>query len=188
MTIRDYHSEMLIEIPINFRIAVREDVPKLEWFGQFTHFRSLIRRAYREQLRGRRLMLVADFNGFPIAQVFIQLESTNSDIADGISRAYLYSFRVMELFQGRGIGTRLLQEAEAILIEREFDSATLSVAKDNEKALRLYQRNGYRIVGQDPGRWNYVDQYGITRHVEEPCWVMEKTLSFHDTNPNLSNL
>jgi ribosomal protein S18 acetylase RimI-like enzyme len=177
MTIRDHDHEMTIEIPITFRIATREDVPKLEWHGQFAHFRSLIRRAYKEQLRGRRMMLVADFNGFPIGQVFIQLESNNSDIADGFSRAYLYSFRVMDLFQGRGIGTRLLYESEAMLVERGYRYATLSVAKENEGALRLYQRNGYLIVGQDPGRWNYVDQYGITRYVEEPCWVMEKSLS-----------
>jgi ribosomal protein S18 acetylase RimI-like enzyme len=176
MTIRE-HADMIVEIPITFRVATREDVPRLEWFGQYTHFRNLIRRAFREQLRGRRIMLVADFNGFPIAQVFIQLQSTHDHIADGMSRAYLYSFRVMDLFQGRGIGTRLLQEAEALLMARGFEITTLSVAQENTDALRLYQRNGYRIVGQDPGRWQYVDQYGITRYVEEPCWVMEKQLS-----------
>jgi ribosomal protein S18 acetylase RimI-like enzyme len=177
MTIRDHDHEMILEIPITFRLATREDVPKLEWFGQFSHFRNLIRRAFKEQIRGKRMMLLADFNGFPIGQVFIQMESTNIDIADGISRAYLYSFRVMDLFQGRGVGTRLLYEAETLLIEKGFAYTTLSVAKDNPNALRLYQRNGYRIVGQDPGRWNYVDQYGITRYVEEPCYVMEKELT-----------
>ncbi|MCU0498963.1 MAG: GNAT family N-acetyltransferase [Anaerolineae bacterium] len=168
---------MILEIPVTFRTANRIDVDKLEWYGQFTHFRNLLRRAYREQLRGRRLMLVADFNGFPIGQVFIQYDSMNELIADGWSRGYFYSFRVMEMFQGKGIGTRLLYEAESVLVERGYQFATLSVALDNPRAFQLYQRNGYEVIGQDPGRWHYVDDLGVTRYVEEPCWILEKALS-----------
>jgi ribosomal protein S18 acetylase RimI-like enzyme len=176
MTPFERSSELVLEIPVTIRVAIREDIPKLEWYGQFAHFRNLIRRAYREQLKGRRLLLVADFNGFPIGQIFIQLDSANGIVADGRNRAYFYSFRVMDMFQGKGIGSRLLQEAESILIERGFRYATLSVAKDNPGAFRLYERQGYYVVGQDPGQWNYVDQYGVTRYVEEPCWVLEKRL------------
>lgn len=169
-------SAMMVQISVTFRLAEKSDVPKLEWYGLYIHFRHLLRRAYREQLRGRRLMLIADCNGFPIGQVFIQLASTNEMVADGITRAYLYSFRVMEMFQGHGIGTRLLQEAESILRERGFSIATLSVAKTNHEAMRLYQRNGYRIFAEDAGRWDYVDHRGITQYVDEPCWVLEKFL------------
>jgi ribosomal protein S18 acetylase RimI-like enzyme len=165
---------MLLEMPISFRLARQEDVDKLEWFGQFSHFRRLIRHTYREQLKGKRLMLLADFNGFPIGQVFIQLESTNFLSADGVHRAYLYSFRVMQLFQGRGIGTRLLHEAEQLLIKRGFNTATLSVAKTNPNAIRLYLRSGYDIVDEDDGRWSYFDHRGVQHFVEEPCWVLEK--------------
>lgn len=169
-------SSLTLHIPITIRAATRDDVPKLEWFGQYTHFRQLIRRAYREQLRGRRLMLVADMNGFPIGQVFIQLESNNTYIADGHTRSYLYSFRVMEMFRGRGIGTALLHEAESILRARGYEIATLSVAKDNPDALRLYQRNGYNIYAEDAGQWSYVDHRGVTRYVNEPCWMLAKEL------------
>jgi ribosomal protein S18 acetylase RimI-like enzyme len=170
------HTALILEIPVTFRIATREDLPKLEWFGQYTHFRNLIRRSFREQVNGRRLLLVADFNGFPIGQVFIQFQSMNTNIADGSTRGYFYSFRVMDLFQNQGIGTRLLQEAETILIERGYRYVTLSVAKDNPDALRLYERNGYYIIGQDEGRWSYVDHRGVTRDVVEPCWMLEKSL------------
>ena len=56
-------------------------------------------------------MLVADCNDFPIGHIFIQLSSGEQHIADGRRRAYLYSLRVMDMFQGRGIGTRLIDEA-----------------------------------------------------------------------------
>lgn len=167
---------MTVHLPVTFRFAEKSDLPKLEWFGQYSHFRTLIRRAYREQLRGRRLMLLADVSGFPVGQIFIQLESNNDTVADGYMRAYLYSFRVMEMFQGHGIGSRLLSEAESLLIKHQFQYATLSVAKNNERAFRLYRRSGYRVFGEDPGDWNYVDHRGITHYVHEPCWMLEKKL------------
>lgn len=176
MTAHEQQSQLTVELSVLFRLAGKDDVPKLEWYGQYTHFRNLIRRAYREQLRGRRLILVADVNGFPVGQVFIQLESANLSVADGFSRGYLYSFRVMEMFRGQGIGTRLLSEAEGILRGRGFRQVALSVAKDNPRALRLYQRCGYVIIGDDPGDWHYVDHRGRTRYVHEPCWMLEKAL------------
>ena len=36
-----------------------EDLPKLEWYGEYLHFRRVFRRAYDDQLAGRRLMLLA---------------------------------------------------------------------------------------------------------------------------------
>lgn len=166
-----------ISMPITLRIAEKSDIPRLEWYGQYRHYRNLFRRVYREQLRGRRLILVADCNGFPIGHVFIQFKSTNAHIADGVDRAYLYAFRVMEMFQGRGIGTRLIGEAESILVDRGFCSVTIAAAKINIRALNLYERLGYHIVGDDPGKWSYVDHLGRIRQVEEPCWVLEKILT-----------
>ena len=162
---------------VTLRPAEKDDLPKLEWYGAYTHYRNLFRRAYRDQLKGRRLMLLADCNDFPIGCLFIQLVSSNRRIADGKGRAYLYSFRVMEMFRGRGIGTALISEAEQMLHDRGYHSATIAVAKTNTDALRLYERLGYQRFGQDPGRWSYTDHRGRLRQVEEPCWVLEKTLS-----------
>lgn len=170
-------ASMTVHLPILFRLAQRSDLSKLEWYGQYSHFRALIRRAFREQTRGRRFMLLADLNGFPIGQIFVQLESNNDQVADGYRRAYLYSFRVMEMFQGQGIGSRLLREAEGMLAARYFQYATLSVAKENERALKLYQRSGYRVFDDDPGQWHYVDHRGVKHHVNEPSWMLEKKLS-----------
>jgi len=161
---------------ISLRIARKQDVPMLEWYGQYRHYRNLFRRAYREQLQGRRLMLLADYNEFPIGHIFLQFKSSNKRIADGSSRAYLYSFRVMEMFRGQGIGTWLMSEAESILMDRGFEWATIAVAKDNVGALRLYQRLGYYKFAEDPGRWSYTNHRGNVVQVNEPCWILEKQL------------
>lgn len=165
-----------IELPITFRFATQTDLPKLEWHGQYSHFRNLFRRSFREQQRGRRLMLLADCGGFPIGHVFIQFSSTEHAIADGDQRAYLYSLRVMEMFRGHGIGTRLLEEAEALVMARGFCWTTIAVAKNNGAAYRLYRRLGYRIFREDPGSWSYIDHRGVRQSVHEPCWVLEKHL------------
>ena len=175
MTARESLNLSLL-LDVVLRAAVASDLPKLEWYGQYAHQRGLFRRAYREQLDGRRLMLVADCGGFPIGHVFVQLSSGDSSVADGRSRAYMYAFRVMEMFQNRGIGTALMQEAEAQVVERGYLWTTIAVAKENAGALRLYQRLGYRIFREDPGNWNYRDHRGQTQWVNEPCWVLEKHL------------
>src|SRR5262249_42725479 len=144
------HDTLLVSIPITFRTGVRSDIPKLEWYGQYAHHRNLFQRAYREQQLGRRLILVADSNNFPIEHVFIQFITPDRAIADGSKRAYLYSLRVMEMFRGYGIGTCLIQEAEFRIRQRGFQWSTIAVAKDNQSARQLYERLGYRIFADDP--------------------------------------
>jgi ribosomal protein S18 acetylase RimI-like enzyme len=175
MTTYDERRSLLVQMNVSLRVATPADLPKLEWYGQFTHFRNLFRRTFREQQAGRRLMLVVDLNNFPIGHVFIHFKTANQD---GLPhRAYLYSFRVMEMFRGQGIGTWLLHEAEAVILDRGIHWAIIAVAKDNLGAQRLYQRHGYTVYGEDDGEWNYVDHRGVTQHVHEPCWLLEKHLS-----------
>ncbi len=166
-----------LELSVELRLATYSDLPKLEWFGQYSHFRTLFRRTYQEQLQHRRLMLVADCNNFPIGHIFIQLSSGEQRIADGRRRAYLYSLRVMEMFQDHGIGTRLILEAEMLAAERGFRWVTIAAAKDNLRARRLYERLGYRVFGEDEGKWSYLDHENRMRYVHEPCWVLEKSIN-----------
>ncbi len=169
-------TSLSIEMPITLRIATRADLSKLEWYGQYAHYRQLFRRTFRDQQAGKRLMLVAASHDFPIGMVFIQFQSSERKVADGCTRAYLYSLRVMEMFRGKGIGTRLIQEAEGLIQDRDFQWATIAVAKDNHNARRLYERLGYRIFRDDPGQWSYLDYRGQVRNVNEPCWLLQKNL------------
>ncbi len=173
MTILE-HPTLMVALPITVRIATQTDLPKLEWYGQYAHHRNLFRRAFHEQQLGKRLMLVADSNHFPIGQVFIQFVKPRPD--NNKRWGYLYSLRVMEMFQGHGIGSCLIQEAEHAIIERGLGWATIAVAKENQAARRLYERLGYEVFGEDSGKWHYTDHHGQVRQVQEPCWLMQKQL------------
>ena len=165
-----------VELPITLRVATDQDLPKLEWYGQYKHFRTIFRRTFREQRAGRRLMLLADSNNFPIGHVFIYFKKPDVNNFHDMGHGYLYAFRVMEMFRGHGIGTLLLQEAENIILDRGFEWSTIAVAKENHSARRLYERLGYQTFAEDSGQWSYLDHKGIVRHVNEPCWLLEKHL------------
>lgn len=168
MTTLEPQASIDVNLPVTLRLAAATDLPKLEWYGQYTHFRNVFRRTYRDQQRGRRLMLLADLQDFPIGQIFVSFRHHR--------RAYFYSFRIMEMFRGQGIGTWLLQNAEALAIERGMGRGSIAAAKANLRARQLYERLGYRICREDDGIWHYVDHRGILKEVQEPCWVLEKKL------------
>ncbi|MCI0714577.1 MAG: GNAT family N-acetyltransferase [Chloroflexi bacterium] len=173
-----------LDLDVQFRIAEESDLEKLEWYGQYTHFRNLFRLTYEGQLRGERLMLLADTNGFPVGQVFILLNQRinlwqsvlNRSGNPPQQRGYLYALRVMDHLQGQGIGTRLILEAERLMVENGSSWSTISVAKDNPRAMQLYSRLDYDVYMEDEGRWSYVDHTGKTINVHEPCYMMEKRL------------
>jgi len=160
---------------IQIRTANRTDLPALEWDGEFTHFRRLFAEAYRLVELGEAIMWVAELPGVGIVgQLFVQVNSQNPALADGVKRAYIYGFRVQALYQGAGIGSRLLKTAEEDLIRRGFHVIALNVGQDNPEARRLYERFGYRVVSSEPGIWSYVDHLGRHQQVNEPAWRMEK--------------
>lgn len=163
---------MLVQIPIVFRKATKTDLPKLEWYGEYAHFRNVFLRTFRDQEKGQRIMLLADANNFPIGHIFISLKSQR--LAQ--PTAYLYSLRVMEMFRGNGIGSRLIAEAENLIVQYHIRTVSIAVAKNNQNAFRLYARLGYRIYSEDDGRWSYIDHRGQLHYVSEPCWILEKKL------------
>lgn len=168
--------QLAVQLKVTIRKLQRDDLPKLEWYGEFKHYRYLFLRSYQGQVDGNRLMLVADVNDYPVGRLFIQFNSPSSKFSDGHTKAYLYSFHMMEMFRGQGIGTRLIHAAETILRKRKFQYAIIAVAKDNEGALRLYQGQDYVIYGEDKGKWQYYDHRRRVRQVHEPCWLLEKKL------------
>lgn len=122
-------------------------------------------------------MWVADLDGEQIiGQLFVQLTSSRTELANGTSRAYIYSFRIQPVYRDKGLGTYILRVAENDLAERGYSWVTLNVARDNPDAKRLYERLGYRVIAKEPGNWSYRDERGISKEVHEPAWRMGKKL------------
>lgn len=169
-----YHPDGLL---LEFRLATEKDLPGLEWEGEYTHFKRLYHETFLRTLTGSTLMWIAvDQNQKVIGQVFIQLDSANTSLADGSNRAYLFGFRVREVFRSQGIGRQMMEFVENDLIHRGYKILCLNVARKNTRAFTLYRRLGYNLVGPDPGVWSYQDDKGKWHYMEEPAWRLEKYL------------
>jgi ribosomal protein S18 acetylase RimI-like enzyme len=170
-------SHSTFDTRLQVRLARRDDLPALEWEGEFIHFRNLYTDTFRRMELGHSLMWVADMPTIGlIGQLFVSLLSTRSELSDGKNRAYIYGFRVRPLYRNQGVGSLLISTAEDDLKLRGYSHVTLNVARDNPGALRLYKRYGYRIMGFEPGIWSYIDHLGRRCEVNEPAWRMEKSL------------
>ncbi len=170
-------AEMVDSDKVVIRSIRAEELPDLEWEGQYMKYRRVFAQTFADAQRGQRLMLVAVAGDQLVGQVFVQLTSSETRYADGVTRGYLYSLRVRPDWQGNGLGTRLVRAAEAALRARGFNVAVIAAGKDNPRARRLYERLGYRAFADDPGVWYFTDVNGVQQEQIEPCWVMEKQLS-----------
>jgi ribosomal protein S18 acetylase RimI-like enzyme len=159
------------------RRGLREDLPSLEWEGEYAHYRNLYADTYKVVERGHAVMWLAEISGVGvIGQVFVSYQGGRPELADGCTRAYVYGFRVRPEYRNRGLGKRMMEVVEADLSARCFRIVTLNVARVNLGAQRFYERLGYRIVAADPGQWSYLDHLGNRQKVDEPAWRMEKEL------------
>lgn len=162
---------------LRVRLASRDDLPDLEWDGEYIHFRRLYADVFRLTERGEALIWLADLELVGvIGQAFVSLGSARPELSDGRQRAYMYAFRVKPDYRGFGVGTHMMDILEADLVRRGYCSVCLNVAQENSGARRLYERLGYRVLGPDPGCWSYIDHKGRRCQVNEPAWRMEKHL------------
>jgi len=173
--------ETTYQIPEGDLVRVRpvreEDLPGMEWDGEFAHFRRLYKQHFQNSRSGNTLIwVVENEDGEIVGQVFLSLLSSQSELADGIHRAYLFSFRLKPDYRNHGLGSHMLDFVESYLVRRGFDTLRINVARDNVQARRMYERHGYRVIGPEEGRWRYQDQFGQWQSVHEPAWRMLKKL------------
>lgn len=162
---------------IRIRPAAEEDLPGMEWNGEFSHFRKIYKQHFQNTRNGSTRIWVAETEaGEIVGQVFIMLYSRQPEMADGINRAYLFSFRIKADYRGKGLGGFMLDFVEDFLISRGFKTLCLNVARLNVNARRMYENHGFKVVAPEEGRWRYEDQFGNWQTIHEPAWRMVKKL------------
>jgi ribosomal protein S18 acetylase RimI-like enzyme len=171
----DINKEILSLIKI--RHATRNDLSAMEWDGEYIHFRRLYADAYAYAERGKSVLWIVEVPSIGLmGQVFISLNGGRLKFTDFTKQAYVYGFRVKPPYRNQGIGTQMMNVVEMDLIKRKICWVTLNVSRDNRAARRFYERIGYRIYGEDPGRWSYKDHTGKQVNVVEPAWRMSKKI------------
>jgi ribosomal protein S18 acetylase RimI-like enzyme len=165
-------AQFTASVPVVIRKCRRSDLRALEWYGLFWEHREIIEATFEAQRRGEMLMVIADLNGFPAGQVWIDL-----DLKRESGAAYVWAVRVLPCLTRFGIGAQLLLTTEELLRQREYCRVELCVGQHNLEALRLYQRLGYQVVETLRGEYSYTTPAGD--HVCIPLheWVMRKEIA-----------
>lgn len=96
--------------------------------------------ALRHPSPERSIIVAEDPPGVIAGYVF---STTKQDYFTGREHAHIEVLTVAEAAEGRGIGRALLQAAESWAQSRGYGHITLNVFTVNERARRIYQRNGY---------------------------------------------
>ena len=159
-------------MPVEIRIATNRDLESLaDALGPEAGAAQLSTR-FEENRTGIRTMLVAVQDGRAVGTISI---GGGRFQREGSLR--LFALNVGPAFRRQGVGTALVKAVEAIATESGMDEVNLEVEIDNEDAIRLYRRLGYRICG-DPvmDRWTRLRDDGSVDTIEVPVFVMVKRL------------
>lgn len=78
----------------------------------------------------------------PVLEPYGRLEIPNT--------LYISSLALFDEFRGMGLGTRMLSIAREQARESGFDALSLLVFEQNTGALKLYEREGFRVVDRGP--------------------------------------
>ena len=131
--------------------------------------RAGLERRYRDQLEGKREVLVAQLDGSAVGNVSL------NEHADQPLMLHLFALDVASAQRQKGVGAALIRAVEREAAGRRLAGVWLDVAIDNPDAMRLYERLGYRREGPIVvNRWSYVDQNGTQQNRVETCYRMLK--------------
>jgi ribosomal protein S18 acetylase RimI-like enzyme len=120
-----------------------------------------------EDDRGARLFLAATVDGVPVGRATLDFAASRPP-----GRTLFRNAWVEPAWRSRGIGAALVRRAEEIAGARGYEALDLLVRVDNPRALALYRRLGFEVVGEEVNR--YVADSG--EEVAEDCWSLTKPL------------
>lgn len=154
---------------LTVRDVVATDLDGMTWVGSPTHRRTMA------AWLGRVVSGVVDYlcvcgpAGVPLAMGGV-------GYATRPGRAEIWQLATMPALQSLGLGTLLIGALEDRARERGFPTAMLLVEDDNPRALALYQRLGYAVVGEEIAEWDAEDADGRPYRHRTACRVLERSL------------
>ncbi|MEM7382668.1 MAG: GNAT family N-acetyltransferase, partial [Bacteroidota bacterium] len=97
--------------------------------------------------KAENLFWLALFDGLPVGYAKLKLD-VQSDFIEASRVGQLQKIYVLKDFLGYGIGLKLQNTLISKATDLECDMVWLSVLRENSRAIRFYQKNGFNIVGQ----------------------------------------
>lgn len=145
------------ELPL-VRSATPDDYPlirrvaRVTWAATYTpaiaphNQRAFLKLAYSDRWLARRHQRAG--GRLVVAEVGGRVVGYASSVERSAESAELTSLYVLPAYQGRGVGTALLEHELAALAARGIRVMVLSVLRENAGARRFYERHGFRAFDE----------------------------------------
>lgn len=78
-----------------------------------------------------------------IGELHVKYDNEDKDFAEKGKRAYLFAFRVHKDYQGKGLGSYLLETVIDELSNIGYHELTVGVEDDNSRARYMYEKHGF---------------------------------------------
>ncbi len=164
--------------PITIRPAHDADLARLQ--AHLPRFPGIHRDRIYRQRDGSSCYYIAWRGADPIGHLFLMRRGTLYEpmVSKLHGCPHISDVFVLESFRSQGIGSLLLDAAEADCRAAHSSRVGLGVALDNVRARALYQRRGYVPAGVDDYviEWIDVNAQGQRRLVREVCTYLIKPL------------
>lgn len=144
------------------------DIPAIFWSGNKNHLKIV-----EQQLRSNKAvntLAIRTPDNTILAKAYV--DHTTSDLASTIGQLATHP----EL-QSLGIGTRLIEAAESLMISLGKSVSILGVETINRRALKLYDRLGYEPQHLETHHWDVTGSDGELQPYEATVQIMHKPLS-----------
>jgi ribosomal protein S18 acetylase RimI-like enzyme len=147
-----------------------DDLEWIAWSGEPRHI-VVVREALQRVGHGEVEYLALRVpSGRPVAKVGI-------DFVRYPESGYLWQFATHPGLQGRGIGSLLMEGAEARIVRRGLHTARINVEHENARARALYERLGYKSIGNSVESWERADTSGALSVYRAEVALMRKRLT-----------
>ena len=119
----------------------REDLTE---YLEFTYDPVKLAKSIRKE---NNIYLLAFMEGRPVGFAKLKKHSLN-DLITSPAQMEMQKIYVLAEYQGRGVGSALMNEVNALASEEGPDSIWLDTYISNEKAIRFYESRGFKKIGR----------------------------------------
>ncbi len=78
-----------------------------------------------------------------VGELHVKYDNEDKDFAEKEKRAYLFAFRVHKDYQGKGLGSYLLETVIDELNDNGYHELTVGVEDNNPRARYMYKKHGF---------------------------------------------
>ena len=124
--------------------------------------------------------LIARIDSKPVGHLHLKWQGTDSKVVKakiGVIPEF-NGIAVAKEFQSKGIGSKLIQEAESLARQRGADKVGLGVSIENKRARKLYEKLGYKQwgYGEYVDSWTRKNKDGNKEVIKDECIYLVKDL------------